>query len=70
MGVGMIISSGGQQWSFQEVPKVFYQVRDTSGEISFCPLETKKTNFFLKFNKKMSNLKIQGGPAPQPWQRQ
>jgi len=50
--------------------KVFYQVGGTSGEMSFCPLETKKANLFLKFNKKMSNIKIQGGPAPQPSQRQ
>ena len=33
-----------------------------SGEISFYPLETKKSTFYWKLYRKMSNLKIQGGP--------
>ena len=46
------------------VGTIFFQGGRKNGEISFYPLETKKTTFLLKFNRQMSNFKIQGNRAP------
>jgi len=56
-------------WNFSSsgfrpgMDKVFFS---NSDEISFYPLETKRKTFLLKFNRKISNVTIQGDKAPEP----
>jgi len=60
MGVGRIFSKG-EIVLFPGVTKRFFQGGAKRGEISFYPLETKRTTFFAKkYNRKMSHFKIQG----------
>jgi len=47
MGVGRIFQGGGNSGFFQRQPKIFFRW-PKSREISFFPLESKKTTFFAK----------------------
>ena len=70
-GFGKIFFHGEGQWIFQGVAKNIFSREAKSGEMTFCPLETKKTTFFCQaFIRKIWNFQIKGDLGPpfrHPW---
>ena len=70
MGVGRIFSRGDHQQIFRQVTIKIFQRGAKSDEISFFPLETKKTTFFAKNIIKKYETSKSIGPLPpfrRPW---
>jgi len=68
MGVGRIFSRGDHQQIFRQVTIKIFQRGAKSDEISFFPLETKKTTFFAKNIIKKYETSKSIGPLP-PFRR-
>ena len=48
VAVTLVSEEGGQLWIFPVIAEKIFPQRDESGEIWFCPLETKKLTFLAK----------------------